>query len=172
MRALADRSDAILFDGYLARSVHRTIGAKRSALHLALSESLLRRKLFTSTLITARAEIDQNLAAVKKSSTWRPAIPHLVLQCRFLWVCAPILLGIIRTYGELEVTNSFTDRQVAESRIEEPISPDIVWSVARLQEKSVGEKTSLRKCIRPLGWRSALLAKMSCARVCPYRSVG
>jgi len=26
---------------------------------------------------------------------------------------------------------------------------DNVWSAARLQEKSVGEKTSLRKCIRP-----------------------
>ncbi len=52
------------------------------------------------------------------------------------------------------------------------ISPDNVWSAARLQGKSVGEKTSLRKCIRPLGWRSSLLARMSCARVCLYKSVG
>jgi hypothetical protein len=29
------------------------------------------------------------------------------------------------------------------------INTDNVWSAARLQEKSVGEKTSLRKCIRP-----------------------
>jgi hypothetical protein len=36
----------------------------------------------------------------------------------------------------------------------------------------VGEKTSLRKCIRPYRWRSSLLARMSCARVCPYKSVG
>jgi len=35
----------------------------------------------------------------------------------------------------------------------------------------MGERTSLRKCTRPL-MRSALLAKISCARVCPYKSVG
>jgi hypothetical protein len=52
------------------------------------------------------------------------------------------------------------------------ISTDNVWSAARLQGKSVGEKTSLRKCIRPLVWRSALRARMSCARVSPYKSVG
>jgi len=36
----------------------------------------------------------------------------------------------------------------------------------------VGEKTSLRKYIRPYRWRSSFLARMSCARVCPYKSVG
>jgi hypothetical protein len=30
-------------------------------------------------------------------------------------------------------------------------------------------KTSLRKCIRPLRWRLILLARMSCARGCPYK---
>lgn len=52
------------------------------------------------------------------------------------------------------------------------INTDNVWSAARLQGKSVGEKTCLRKCIRPYRWRLALLARMSCARVCPYKSVG
>jgi hypothetical protein len=35
------------------------------------------------------------------------------------------------------------------------------------KEKAEGEKTSLRKCIRPLV-ELALLARMSCARICPY----
>ena len=39
------------------------------------------------------------------------------------------------------------------------------------REKLGGETTGLRKCIRPL-MEIALLAMMSCARVCPYKSVG
>jgi hypothetical protein len=34
-----------------------------------------------------------------------------------------------------------------------------------------GEETSLRKCIRPL-MEISFPAMMSCARVCPYKSVG
>jgi len=36
---------------------------------------------------------------------------------------------------------------------------------------SLVEKTSLRKCIRPFGG-DGLLAMMSCARICPSKSVG
>ena len=62
-------------------------------------------------------------------------------------------------------------RLAAKGLIECRLVPN-VWSAARLQGKSAGEKTSLRKCIRPLRWRTCLLARMSCARVCPYKSVG
>ena len=51
------------------------------------------------------------------------------------------------------------------------IVPSMYGPPSDCKERAEGEKTSLRKCIRPLV-EHVLLTRMSCARVRPYKPVG
>ena len=52
------------------------------------------------------------------------------------------------------------------------ISPDNVWSAAATAREKRGREDESAQMYSAFVWRSALLAMMSCARVCLYKSVG